>query len=218
MTFENTAGPQKHQAVALRVGADRSIVYRCSIKGYQDTLYVYSLRQFYREVDIYGTVDFIFGNAAVVIQNSNILARRPMRQQKNTITAQGRTDPNQNTGISIHNCRVSAAPDLQAVKGSIKTYLGRPWKQYSRTVFMQSILDDLIDPAGWFEWQGNFALRTLYYGEYMNIGAGAGTSRRVRWRGFHVIKSATEAPDSQLANSFLVIRGFLLQELPLQLV
>jgi pectinesterase len=193
MTFENTAGPQKHQAVALRVGADRSIVYRCSIKGYQDTLYVHSLRQFYREVDIYGTVDFIFGNAAVVIQNSNILARRPMRQQKNTITAQGRTDPNQNTGISIHNCWVSAAPDLQAVKGSIKTYLGRPWKQYSRTVFIQSILDDLIDPAGWFEWQGNFALRTLCYVEYMNIGAGAGTSRRVRWRGFHAIKSATEA-------------------------
>jgi len=193
MTFENTAGAQKHQAVALRVGADLSVVYRCSIKGYQDTLYVYSLRQFYREVDIYGTVDFIFGNAAVVIQNSNILARRPMSQQKNTITAQGRTDPNQNTGISIHNCRVSAASDLQAVKGSVKTYLGRPWKQYSRTVFMQSALDDLIDPAGWLEWDGNFALQTLYYGEYMNTGVGAATSNRVSWPGFHVITSATEA-------------------------
>jgi len=193
MTFENTAGAQKHQAVALRVGADLSVVYRCSIKGYQDTLYVYSLRQFYREVDIYGTVDFIFGNAAVVIQNSNILARRPMSQQTNTITAQGRTDPNQNTGISIHNCRVSAASDLQAVKGSVKTYLGRPWKQYSRTVFMQSALDDLIDPAGWLEWDGNFALQTLYYGEYMNTGVGAATSNRVSWPGFHVITSATEA-------------------------
>ena len=193
MTFENTAGAQKHQAVALRVGADLSVVYRCSIKGYQDTLYVYSLRQFYREVDIYGTVDFIFGNAAVVIQNSNILARRPMSQQTNTITAQGRTDPNQNTGISIHNCRVSAASDLQAVKGSVKTYLGRPWKQYSRTVFMQSALDDLIDPAGWLEWDGNFALQTLYYGEYTNTGVGARTSNRVSWPGFHVITSATEA-------------------------
>eukprot|EP00253_Pinus_taeda_P029645 PITA_29645 len=174
-------------------GADLSVVYRCSIKGYQDTLYVYSLRQFYREVDIYGTVDFIFGNAAVVIQNSNILARRPMSQQQNTITAQGRTDPNQNPGISIHNCKVSADSDLQAVEGSIKTYLGRPWKQYSRTVFMQSALDDLIDPAGWLEWDGNFALQTLYYGEYLNTSAGAGTSKRVSWPGFHVITSATEA-------------------------
>eukprot|EP01018_Ginkgo_biloba_P036956 Gb_03174 [translate_table: standard] len=193
MTFENTAGPQKHQAVALRVGSDLSVLYRCSFKGYQDTLYVYSLRQFYREVDIYGTVDFIFGNAAVVIQNSNIYARRPGSKQKNTITAQGRTDPNQNTGISIHNCRVAAASDLQPVRTSIKTFLGRPWKQYSRTVFMQSTLGDLIDPAGWLEWDGNFALNTLYYGEYMNSGAGAGTARRVKWRGYHVIKSAREA-------------------------
>eukprot|EP01018_Ginkgo_biloba_P037216 Gb_25439 [translate_table: standard] len=193
MTFENTAGPQKHQAVALRVGSDLSVLYRCSFKGYQDTLYVYSLRQFYREVDIYGTVDFIFGNAAVVIQNSNIYVRRPASNQKNTITAQGRTDPNQNTGISIHNCRVTAASDLQPVRTSIQTYLGRPWKEYSRTVFMQSTLDDLIDPAGWLEWDGNFALNTLYYGEYMNSGAGAGTARRVKWGGYRVITSASEA-------------------------
>nr|QIR83176.1 pectin methylesterase 18 [Cunninghamia lanceolata] len=107
MTFENTAGPQKHQAVALRVGSDQSAVYRCSIKGYQNTLYVYSLRQLYREVDIYGTVDSIFGNAAVVIQNSNIIGRRPLTNQQNTITAQGRTNPKENTGISFHHCIVS---------------------------------------------------------------------------------------------------------------
>ncbi|GLJ13607.1 hypothetical protein SUGI_0216260 [Cryptomeria japonica] len=200
MTFENTAGAAKHQAVALRVGSDLSAVYRCSIKGYQDTLYVYSLRQFYSEVDIYGTVDFIFGNAAVVIQNSNIIARRPMSNQQNTLTAQGRSDPNENTGISIHKCVVSASSDLQAVKGSIKTYLGRPWKEYSRTVFLQSTLGDLIDPAGWLPWSGNFALSTLYYGEYMNSGAGAGTSKRVNWPGYHVMTSATEASKFSVAN------------------
>ncbi|GLJ32186.1 hypothetical protein SUGI_0647980 [Cryptomeria japonica] len=193
MTFENTAGAEKHQAVALRVGSDQSAVYRCSIKGYQDTLYVYSLRQFYREVDIYGTVDFIFGNAAVVIQNSNIMARRPMSNQINTITAQARTDPNENTGISVQNCILSASSDLEAVKGSIKTYLGRPWREYSRTVFMQSTLGDHIYPAGWLEWDGNFSLSTLYYGEYSNTGGGAGTSKRVNWPGFHVLTSATEA-------------------------
>ncbi|KAJ6418811.1 hypothetical protein OIU84_002064 [Salix udensis] len=82
MTFENWAGPAKHQAVALRVGADHAVVYRCDIMGYQDTLYVHSNRQFFRECNIYGTVDFIFGNAAVVLQNCSIYARKPMASQK----------------------------------------------------------------------------------------------------------------------------------------
>lgn len=193
MTFENTAGPQKHQAVALRSGSDLSIFHRCSFKGYQDTLYVHSQRQFYRECDIYGTVDFIFGDAVAVLQSCNIYVRRPMSNQKNTVTAQGRTDPNENTGISIHNSRVTAASDLKPVQGSFRTYLGRPWKQYSRTVLMKSNLDGLVSPAGWLEWSGNFALSTLYYGEYMNTGAGAGTSGRVKWPGFRVITTASEA-------------------------
>lgn len=193
MTFENTAGPQKHQAVALRSGSDFSVFYSCSFKGYQDTLYVYSQRQFYRNCDIYGTIDFIFGNAAAVIQNCNIYVRKAMSNQINTVTAQGRTDPNQNTGIVIHISRVTAAPDLKPVQGSFKTYLGRPWKQYSRTVVMKSSLDGLINSAGWLPWSGDFALKTLYYGEYMNIGSGAGTSGRVKWTGYHVITSAAEA-------------------------
>ncbi|KAJ6672854.1 PECTINESTERASE/PECTINESTERASE INHIBITOR 61-RELATED [Salix viminalis] len=96
--------------------------------GYQDTLYVHSNRQFFRECNIYGTVDFIFGNAAVVLQNCSIYARKPMASQKNTITAQNRKDPNQNTGISIHACRILAGSDLAPSKGSFPTYLGRPWK------------------------------------------------------------------------------------------
>ncbi|KAK4763138.1 hypothetical protein SAY86_008906 [Trapa natans] len=58
---------------------------------------------------------------------------------------------------------------------------------------MQSSISDVIHPAGWYEWNGNFALNTLYYGEYLNSGAGAGTSNRVKWKGFKVITSATEA-------------------------
>ncbi|KAL5227552.1 hypothetical protein ABZP36_015817 [Zizania latifolia] len=193
LTIENAAGPSKHQAVALRVGADLSAFYRCSFVGYQDTLYVHSLRQFFRECDIYGTIDFIFGNSAVVFQSCNLYARRPLSSQSNVYTAQGREDPNQNTGISIQKCKVAAASDLAAVQSSFKTYLGRPWKQYSRTVYLQSELDSVVNPAGWLEWSGNFALDTLYYGEYQNTGAGAGTSNRVKWKGYHVITSASEA-------------------------
>lgn len=200
ITFRNTAGPENHQAVALRSGADLSVFYRCGFEGYQDTLYVHSQRQFYKECYIYGTVDFIFGNAAVVFQNCMIYVRKPMSRQQNTVTAQGRTDPNQNTGISIHNSRVMAAADLVPALGSVKSYLGRPWKEYSRTVFMQSYIDTLVDPAGWLEWSGNFALDTLYYGEYRNIGPRSSTSRRVNWGGYHVITSASEASQFTVEN------------------
>ena len=194
MTFENYAGPGNHQAVALRVGADHAVVYRCNVIGYQDTMYVHSNRQFYRECDIYGTVDFIFGNAAVVFQNCSLWARKPMALQKNTITAQNRKDPNQNTGISIHNCRILATPDLEASKGGYPTYLGRPWKLYARTVYMLSYIGDHVHPRGWLEWNtSSFALDTLYYGEYMNSGPGAALGQRVNWAGYRVINSSAEA-------------------------
>ncbi|KAH9292769.1 hypothetical protein KI387_042046, partial [Taxus chinensis] len=76
MTIANTAGPQKFQAVALLVVSDMAVFYRCAIKGYQDTLFLHSNRQFFRECHISGTIDFIFGNSAVVIQNSVILVRK----------------------------------------------------------------------------------------------------------------------------------------------
>ncbi|GMN37950.1 hypothetical protein TIFTF001_007232 [Ficus carica] len=203
MTIRNTAGAIKHQAVALRNGADLSTFYSCSFEAYQDTLYTHSLRQFYRDCDIYGTVDFIFGNAAVVFQNCTLYPRLPMANQFNAITAQGRTDPNQNTGISIHNCTIRAADDLASSNVTFKTYLGRPWKEYSRTVYMQSYIDDVVDPAGWREWNGDFALSTLYYAEYNNSGPGSGTGNRVTWPGYHVIGNATDVGNFTVFNFLL---------------
>ena len=203
ITFRNTAGAIKHQAVAVRNGADLSTFYRCSFEGYQDTLYAHSLRQFYRECDIYGTVDFIFGNAAALFQNCNIHPRLPMPGQFNPITAQGRTDPNQNTGISIHNCTIRAADDLASSNSTTQTYLGRPWKEYSRTVYMQSFMDSLINTVGWREWDGNFALSTLYYAEYDNTGPGSDTTNRVTWPGYQVIANATDAANFTVSNFLL---------------
>ncbi|KAL7183968.1 hypothetical protein ACSBR2_026192 [Camellia fascicularis] len=143
--------------------------------------------------------DFIFGNATVVLQNCMIYARKAMSGQQNTVTTQGRIDPNQNTVISIHNSQVMASSDLKPVLSSFKTYLGRPWMEYSRTVYLQTYLDTLVDPAGWLEWDGNFALNTLYYGEYKNSGPGSSTSGRVKWGGYRVISSATEASQFSVA-------------------
>ncbi|KAI6679809.1 hypothetical protein NL676_033690 [Syzygium grande] len=203
MAFENTAGPQKHQAVALRSDSDLSVYYRCAMRGYQDTLYTHTMRQFYRECRISGTVDFIFGDAAVV---------RASPQQKNTVTAQGRKDLNQLTGFSFQFCNVSADSDLAPSVNSTPTYLGRPWKLYSRTIFMQSYMSNAIRPEGWLEWNGEFALDTLYYGEFMNSGPGAGFAGRVKWPGFHVLNNTAQASNFTVAqfiegNSWLPSTG-----------
>ncbi|BAT79994.1 hypothetical protein VIGAN_02295100 [Vigna angularis var. angularis] len=188
IAIENSAGPEKHQAVALRVNADLTAFYRCEINGYQDTLYVHSFRQFYRECDISGTVDFIFGNAAVILQDCNIISRKPMPGQFTAITAQSRDSPDEDTGISIQNCAVIATPDLYSNSSSFKSYLGRPWKNYSRTVYLESFIDDFIDPKGWIEWNNdNKRSDTLYYGEYDNYGLGSTTDSRVQWLGYHLM-------------------------------
>ncbi|KAH0470177.1 hypothetical protein IEQ34_001735 [Dendrobium chrysotoxum] len=193
LTVENAAGPTKHQAVALRCGADLSAFYRCSFVGYQDTLYVHSLRQFYRDCDIYGTVDFIFGDAAALFQNCNLYARKPDPNQNPIFTAQGREDPNQNTGISIQRCKITSAADLIPVESDFQSYLGRPWKKYSRTVVMESYIGTLIEPAGWSEWNGSLGVDTLFYGEYMNRGPGSNVSGRVNWSGYKAINNSAEA-------------------------
>ncbi|XP_048139418.1 pectinesterase 3 [Rhodamnia argentea] len=188
MGFINTAGAAKHQAVAFRSGSDLSVIYRCAFDAFQDTLYAHSNRQFFRNCDVTGTIDFIFGNSAVVFQNCNIQPRQPMDSQFNTITAQGKKDPNQNTGISLQKCSITANGNVTA-----PTYLGRPWKDYSTTVIMQSTIDSL-NPKGWTEWVTNVdPPRTIFYGEYQNSGPGSSTAQRVTWAGYKPALSAAEA-------------------------
>ncbi|KAL6652620.1 hypothetical protein ACP70R_011545 [Stipagrostis hirtigluma subsp. patula] len=187
MGFHNTAGAEKHQAVALRVQGDLAAFYNCRFDAFQDTLYVHARRQFFRNCVISGTIDFIFGNSAAVFQNCLIITRRPMDNQQNSVTAHGRTDPNMKSGIVIQNCRLVPDQKLFPDRFKIPSYLGRPWKEFSRLVIMESTIADFIKPEGYMPWQGDFGLKTLYYAEYNNRGPGAGTSKRVNWPGFRVI-------------------------------
>ncbi|PON49412.1 Pectinesterase inhibitor domain containing protein [Parasponia andersonii] len=195
--FRNTAGPEKHQAVAVRVQADRAIFANCRFEGYQDTLYTQTHRQFYRSCVISGTIDFIFGDAAVVFQNCMLVVRKPLQNQQNIVTAQGRVDKQQTTGIVLHNCRIMADKTLEPEKTRVRSYLGRPWKEYSRTIVMESNIEDLIHPDGWLSWEGEFALKTLFYAEYNNKGPGAKVDARVNWPGYKVL-------NKEEANKFTV--------------
>jgi len=183
----NTAGAEKHQAVALKVQSDFSIFYNCSFDGYQDTLYAHTKRQFYRDCTISGTIDFVFGDSAAVFQSCTFVVRKPMDNQQCIVTAQGRKERRQPSAIILLNSKVVADPALYPVRFQRKVYLGRPWKEFSRTIIMKTHLDDLIQPEGWSPWLGNFGINTCFYTEFQNVGPGSNTTQRVKWRGIKTI-------------------------------
>lgn len=199
---ENTAGANGHQACAYRGTADKLAFYKVTFDSWQDTMYVHTFRQFFRECTIRGTVDFMFGNAAASFQNCNIVAKKTtLLGQQNTYSAQGRTDPHQNTGLTYQNCTFDGEAALKSNTTNYKTYLGRPWKAYSVCVIMKSELMGHIDSTGWLPWNtSTFGLYTSYFAEYANTGAGSGLSQRVSWS--HPITSASFA-DKYQANNFV---------------
>ncbi|KAK6288577.1 hypothetical protein POUND7_000118 [Theobroma cacao] len=126
---------------------------------------------------------------------------------KDKLTAQGREFKDNNTGIVIHNCTLTSAPEFIPYKATVRTYIGRPWKEFSRTIIMQSFLDDLIDLVGWLEFNGTFALSTLYYAEYGNFGPGAHTEGRVNWPGYLLLTDCKDVENSTVKNFICGLLG-----------
>ncbi|TKY52411.1 Pectinesterase protein [Spatholobus suberectus] len=180
--FENTAGPEGHQAVALRVQGDRSAFFDCSLRGYQDTLYAHAHRQFYRNCEISGTIDFIFGYSTALIQNSKIIVRKPLPNQHNIVVADGRDQKSLPGGIVLHNCEIMPDPTLFADRLAVKTYLARPWKAFSRAVFIENVIGDLIQPEGYIPWSPvEPNTENCYFAEFGNTGPGAAAQARAKF-------------------------------------
>jgi pectinesterase len=174
LTIENTAG-RVGQAVAFHVEGDRCAIINCRLSGNQDTLYAATegSRQYYKDCDIEGTTDFIFGEATVVFDNCKI------KSLANSYITAAATAVRQPFGFVLINCKLIAADGVD------KVFLGRPWRPYAKTVFLNSVFGKHIVPGGWNPWKGDAMFKdkelTAYYAEYGNTGAGALTTSRVPW-------------------------------------
>ena len=170
LTIQNTSGPIG-QAVALNVNANRVIISNCSLLGNQDTLYTSGegIKNYFRDCYIEGTTDFIFGDATVFFENCTI------HSKSNSYITAASTPKNTEYGYIFKNCKLTASENVTEV------YLGRPWRIYAKTVFINCEMGNHIKPEGWHNWSKPEAEKTAFYAEYKCSGEGFQPTKRVVW-------------------------------------
>ena len=169
ITIENNAA-QIGQAVALHTEGDRLTFVNCRLLGNQDTIYTGNggTRLFFKDCLIEGTTDFIFGPSTAWFENCDIHSRR------NSYITAASTPKDVKYGYVFNHCR------LTADEGVNKVYLGRPWRDYGYTLFMNCEMGAHIRPEGWHHWEKQRE-QTARYIEYNNSGPGANTDSRAAW-------------------------------------
>jgi pectinesterase len=167
ITFENSAGPVG-QAVAIAVFGDRAVFRKCRFLGHQDTVLDHSGRHYYEDCRIVGDCDFIFGGGTAFFERCNIHCLR-----SSFITAAS-TPENTAYGYVFSHCTITSEPN-------VKSYLGRPWRDWANVIFMNTRLCEAIRPEGWHNWSKPEREKTARYGEYKSVGPGAAPESRVAW-------------------------------------
>ena len=170
LTIENNAA-QLGQAVALHTEGDRLKFINCRILGNQDTIYTGAkfTRLYFKDCYIDGTTDFIFGPSTALFENCMIHSKR------NSYVTAASTPKEAKYGYIFKHCKLTAEPGVD------KVYLGRPWRPYAYTLFIECELGKHIVLAGWHNWGKQSNEETARYMEYKNTGEGAHASERVAW-------------------------------------
>lgn len=170
LTIINSSGPVG-QAVALHVEADRAAFLNVSLKGYQDTLYVAgeSHRSYFKDCTIEGSIDFIFGEGTALFEDCEI------KSLLNGYVTAASTPKDEPFGLVFNRCNLTAAPGIDQV------YLGRPWRQHAKTVFLNTNMGAHILPTGWDNWSNPANEKTVFYAEHGSAGAEHASGKRVAW-------------------------------------
>lgn len=167
LTIENSAGPVG-QALALRADGDRLAFSNCRLLGWQDTILVNRGRHYFKDCRIEGHVDFIFGGATAFFDHCRIHCRKD-----GYITAASTPEGTEH-GLVFADCEITGERD-------VRTWLGRPWRNHARTVFLRTRMSKVVRPEGWHNWDKPDAEETTFYAEFENTGPGASRRKRVPW-------------------------------------
>ena len=170
LTIKNASG-DRGQGIALSVVSNRAKITNCILSGHQDTLYLSgtNTRQYFKDCYIEGTTDFIFGGATALFENCEI------HSIKSSYITAASTPEGTAFGFVFKNCRLTAEPEASAV------YLGRPWRIYAKTAFINCEMGKQIKPEGWENWSKPEAEKKALYAEFNNKGEGFNPSKRVSW-------------------------------------
>src|SRR5262245_33986068 len=187
ITFENSAGPVG-QALALRVDGDRVSFRNCRFLGWQDTIFLNRGRQYFEDCYIAGHVDFIFGGATAYFERCHVHSRR-----NGYITAAS-TPSEQRYGFVFANGRLTGDEN-------VRTYLGRPWRDFAQVTFLNTEMSDVVRPEGWHNWDRPEREKTARYQEFGSTGPGAASRGRVPWA------RALTASEAQATTARSVLRG-----------
>ena len=170
ITIENNA-PRMGQAVALHTEGDHLVVINCRILGNQDTIYtgMAYTRLYFSNCYIEGTTDFIFGPSTAWFEQCTI------KNKTNSFVTAASTPKDVKYGYVFNRCK------LIADDGVNKAFLGRPWRPYAHTLFMNCEIGKHIVPQGWQNWGNKANEQTARYQEYNNTGEGAAINQRAAW-------------------------------------
>ncbi len=161
-------GPAVSQALALRADGDRLEFRRVRFLGWQDTILVNRGRHYFEDCTIEGHVDFIFGAATAYFNRCHIQVLAD-----GYITAAS-TPKDQPYGYVFADCRITG------VEG-VRTYLGRPWREFAKTAFLCTEMSAAVRLEGWHNWNKPGAEETTFYAESGSTGPGASDATRVKW-------------------------------------
>lgn len=204
ITIANLAAPRSKagQAIALYADGDYLSFRNCRFTGCQDTLFTGPLppapyepggftgpkefaprvngRQFYDNCYICGSIDFIFGSATAYFRSCHIEAIGDETIGRNADTSPicgyitaASTPEGQTYGYVFEHCRITGK---NCPKESF--YLGRPWRNHAKTVFLNCTMDSCVHPSGFHDWKKSEAHNTIYYAEYNSLGDGGSCKNR----------------------------------------